>query len=142
MPPEPTAEADWARHLGFSSRYVIAGGPGSLAVPFSNGGAYFDATPFLRLGHGPRASGPIVRHGGPRMPASASCSRKKCHMAGLKLNLGCGDKRIPGYINVDKFSNPDLKHDLETFPWPWPDDSVSEILLIHVLEHLGQETRV
>jgi hypothetical protein len=63
-------------------------------------------------------------------------------MAGLKLNLGCGEKRYPGYINVDRFGSPDLKHDLETFPWPWPDDSVSEILLIHVLEHLGLETSV
>jgi len=23
-------------------------------------------------------------------------------MNGLKLNLGCGEKRFPGYINVDK----------------------------------------
>ena len=29
--------------------------------------------------------------------------------------------------------------DLEQFPWPWPDDSVSEILLKHVLEHLGRD---
>jgi hypothetical protein len=59
-------------------------------------------------------------------------------MAGLKLNLGCGAKRLPGYVNVDRVGNPDVTHDLETFPWPWADDSVSEILLVHVLEHLGQ----
>lgn len=57
----------------------------------------------------------------------------------LKLNLGCGERKIPGYINVDKFGSPDVKHNLETFPWPWEKNSVSEILLVHVLEHLGQD---
>jgi len=56
---------------------------------------------------------------------------------GLKLNLGSGQNPRPGYVNVDKYGDPDLKCDLESFPWPWPDSSVSEIVLIHVLEHLG-----
>jgi tetratricopeptide (TPR) repeat protein len=62
--------------------------------------------------------------------------------AGLRLNLGCGAKRLPGFVNVDKFGEPDLKFDLEAFPWPWPDDSVEEVLLCHVLEHLGQSPPV
>ncbi len=33
---------------------------------------------------------------------------------------------------------PDQVVDLERFPWPWPDSSADEILLNHVLEHLGQ----
>ncbi len=61
-------------------------------------------------------------------------------MSSLKLNLGCGEKRFPGFINVDKFGTPDVKHNLESFPWPWKNNSVSEIRLIHVLEHLGRET--
>ncbi|HEY9850040.1 MAG TPA: hypothetical protein V6D28_11315 [Leptolyngbyaceae cyanobacterium] len=61
-------------------------------------------------------------------------------MNNLRLNLGCGERKLDGYINVDKFGNPDVKQDLETFPWPWKDNSVREILLIHVLEHLGQDT--
>ncbi|NEQ45456.1 MAG: hypothetical protein F6K00_18715 [Leptolyngbya sp. SIOISBB] len=60
----------------------------------------------------------------------------------LKLNLGCGQRPLPGYVNVDKFGTPDLQFDLETFPWPWADDSVSDVQLIHVLEHLGQQTDV
>lgn len=56
----------------------------------------------------------------------------------MKLNLGCGSQILPGYCNVDKFGEPDLKWDLEAFPWPWPDDSAEEVLLSHVLEHLGQ----
>lgn len=58
----------------------------------------------------------------------------------IKLNLGCGMNHKEGYINVDKFGSPDIQHDLESFPWPWEDSSVDEILLIHVLEHLGQDT--
>jgi hypothetical protein len=61
-----------------------------------------------------------------------------------KLNLGCGSNPMPGWVNVDKFESlkPDLVHDLERLPWPWPNDSVAEINLFHVLEHLGQETRL
>jgi hypothetical protein len=60
----------------------------------------------------------------------------------LRLNLGSGQQRLPGYVNVDKFGSPDLKWDLEKFPWPWDDSSVDEIILNHVLEHLGESTEV
>ncbi len=60
----------------------------------------------------------------------------------MKLNLGCGGKKIEGFINVDKFPTPatDLLLDLETPNWPWEDDSINEIHLIHCLEHLGKDT--
>jgi SAM-dependent methyltransferase len=58
----------------------------------------------------------------------------------MKLNLGCGMRHMPEYINVDRHSaaNPDLLCDLELMPWPWNDNSADVILLTHVLEHLGQ----
>lgn len=62
----------------------------------------------------------------------------------LKLNLGCGSRKMAGFVNVDCVAvcEPDMVVDLEQTPWPWPDDSVDEIKLIHVLEHLGQQTDV
>lgn len=57
----------------------------------------------------------------------------------MKLNLGCGQHKVPGWVNVDHSPAcaPDVVLDLETLPWPWPDDSVDEVVLRHVLEHLG-----
>jgi ADP-heptose:LPS heptosyltransferase len=57
----------------------------------------------------------------------------------LKYNLGCGADYHFGWVNVDRFAaaNPDIVMDLEAFPWSLPDDSADEILLSHVLEHLG-----
>jgi hypothetical protein len=62
----------------------------------------------------------------------------------IKLNLGCGFKRIPGYINVDSVQewSPDEVVNLEQFPWPWADNSVDEVQLIHVLEYLGRKSEV
>lgn len=61
-----------------------------------------------------------------------------------KLNLGCGSKIKDGYINLDKYNtfNPDIVHDLEKFPYPFEDNCVDQILLSHVLEHLGSNSSV
>jgi len=54
----------------------------------------------------------------------------------MKLNLGCGDKKRTGYVNVDKCGAPDFVQDLSVFPWPWADDSVDEVFSEHFLEHV------
>ena len=55
------------------------------------------------------------------------------------LNLGCGKTRIPGSIGVDtvKIENyVDVVHNLDITPYPFRDNSVDEIHLYHVIEHL------
>ncbi len=60
----------------------------------------------------------------------------------VRLNLGCGVNKLDGYVNIDKFDYgvPDMVMDLEQTPWQFLDDSVDEIMLNHVLEHLGRDT--
>lgn len=62
----------------------------------------------------------------------------------MKLNLGCGFRRLEGFMNVDRFPDcrPDVIHDLESVPWPWDADTVDEVVMSHVLEHLGADRDV
>ena len=61
-----------------------------------------------------------------------------------KLNLGCGEFKKDGYVNVDFHSvlEPDVKHDLNEFPYPFRDNEFELIEADHVLEHLNDPFRV
>lgn len=62
----------------------------------------------------------------------------------MNLNLGCGQKKQDGWHNVDKYPSDAVDEcvDLEVLPWPWPDNSADKVQMVHVLEHLGQQTSV
>lgn len=62
----------------------------------------------------------------------------------MKLNLGCGHRKLDGWVNVDHAQecSPDVVCDLEALPWPWPDDAAEAVQMRHILEHLGGETEV
>ncbi len=56
----------------------------------------------------------------------------------MRLNLGCCDKHLPGFTNVDRCEPADLIADLSK-PWPWATSSVSEIIAHDVIEHLPEK---
>ena len=53
----------------------------------------------------------------------------------LKLNLGCADRPMRGYVNVDLVPPCDQVADLEKL-WPWQDSSIAEIQAWDIFEHL------
>jgi SAM-dependent methyltransferase len=57
-----------------------------------------------------------------------------------KLNLGSAGYKKTGYVNVDWQSivEPDVEHDLNTFPYPFQDDEFDLVEADHVLEHLDR----
>jgi len=62
----------------------------------------------------------------------------------LKINLGCGRKRLPGYVNCDVLAHlpADQHFDLNAFPYPFPAECAQEILMDNVLEHLDDIPQV
>ena len=61
-----------------------------------------------------------------------------------KLNLGCGNKLLPGYINIDFFALPEeeikghdfIEADVQELPSLFAAESVDEVLAVHLFEHL------
>lgn len=80
-------------------------------------------------------------------------------MANAKLNVGCGNVPLRGWVNIDKFYYPGSPNPLtdqrEIEKWnnnefqqwvygdavslDFPSDTFDEVMLIHVLEHLDME---
>lgn len=54
------------------------------------------------------------------------------------LHLGSGNKYDPRAVNVDLTSRtkPDVVHNLDERPWPFPDNRFDEVLAYDVVEHL------
>lgn len=55
------------------------------------------------------------------------------------LNLGCGRKHVAGALNLDVTpeTGPDVVHDLNRRPWPFPDGQFREVIANDVIEHLN-----
>lgn len=61
----------------------------------------------------------------------------------LKLDLGCGKNKQPGFIGVDsrEFEGVDKVYDLR-LKWPWKESSVEEVHCSHFIEHLDSDARI
>jgi len=53
----------------------------------------------------------------------------------VKLDLAAGQNPRPGFQGVDLFTG-DVRVDLLSFPWPWADSSVDEVVCSHFVEHI------
>ena len=55
----------------------------------------------------------------------------------MKLNIGCGNERIEGYLGVDKFrcDAADYICDIENEKLPFEDNTITDIILDNVIEH-------
>ena len=58
---------------------------------------------------------------------------------GIRLDIGCGVNKNPGFVGIDMQALPgvDIVHDLESFPWPLPDNCVITATASHLLEHIN-----
>lgn len=53
----------------------------------------------------------------------------------MRLNLGCSDRAVEGFIGVDIAPPADVIADLSQ-RWPWTDSSVDEVVAYDIFEHL------
>ena len=62
----------------------------------------------------------------------------------MKLNIGCGTDIKEGYINIDieDYKGVNIKHDLNKFPYPFADNTIEEVYMEHILEHLDNQQKV
>lgn len=59
----------------------------------------------------------------------------------IKVNLGCGNIILDGWVNVDKY-NPKANVQADVLDLPFEDNSVDEVLLSHVIEHVSYRKTV
>lgn len=53
-----------------------------------------------------------------------------------KIHLGCGEKRLPGFINIDARETPCVDMVCDIHNLPFPANSIETIYMCHSLEHL------
>ncbi len=58
--------------------------------------------------------------------------------SGLRLHLGCGQRRLPGFINIDHNFSEATDYVSDITRLPCPDGSVERIETYHVIEHIPE----
>jgi len=59
------------------------------------------------------------------------------------LDIGCGNRKFPGAIGVDKVKLPgvDVIYDLNQYPYPFKDNQFDLIIMNHIIEHISDVVR-
>lgn len=57
---------------------------------------------------------------------------------GMRLDIGCGNKKVPGAVGLDVLgaTDADVVCDLNRLPWPFGDDIFEEVFASNIMEHL------
>ena len=63
---------------------------------------------------------------------------EKYRTSGVRLDLGCGSNKQPGFVGIDAQALPgvDIVQDLESIPWVLPDNCAEMIVASHIVEHI------
>jgi len=62
--------------------------------------------------------------------------------SGIILDIGCGDRKLTLKnrtvvgMDIRPLENVDIVHNIESIPWPIPDNSCLTIIASHILEHI------
>jgi SAM-dependent methyltransferase len=70
--------------------------------------------------------------------------KKRMATEKTKLNIGCGQDIKEDYVNMDfvKGGGVDVVHNLDKTPWPFKENTFEEVYASHVLEHIGDLTKI
>ena len=60
----------------------------------------------------------------------------------MKLHLGCGDKKIKGYINIDVQETPEVDLVADIMQLPYKNNSIDVIYSCCMLEHFGRNNNL
>lgn len=59
--------------------------------------------------------------------------------SGIQLDIGCGAHPQQGFVGMDIRPLPGVSivHDIESYPWPLPGESVTRAMASHLVEHIN-----
>lgn len=59
--------------------------------------------------------------------------------SGIRLDIGCGANKQENFVGIDirPLEGVDIVHDVESFPWPLPDECVTTAVCSHLVEHIN-----
>src|SRR5439155_21805338 len=59
------------------------------------------------------------------------------------LDVGCGNAKAPGAIGIDSnlYTQADIIHDLDQFPWPLRSNQFERVICNHIVEHVADMLR-